>query len=90
VNASWSPPADPGGTVAGLSYDVIRSSDASDFVTAAVCVESNESGNTVATLPATPASGEVLYYLVRAENACDIGPAGFDSDGAERAARQCP
>jgi len=89
VNASWSPPAEPGGTIAGLSYDVIRSADVSDFVTAAECVESDDA-DTVVSAPSTPAAGAVLYYLVRAQNACDIGPAGFDSSLSERPARVCP
>ena len=86
----WMPPSDPGGTVAGLSYDVIRSSDATDFATGAVCDESDDGTDTAALLTATPAVGDVYYFLVRAQNACGVGPAGFDGSAVERAARDCP
>ena len=88
-NASWQPPTDTGGTVAGLSYDTIESADASDFLTGATCVESADT-DTTAFLSGTPGSGSVSYYVIRASNACDIGPAGFDSTGLERPARVCP
>jgi hypothetical protein len=88
-NASWQPPADPGGTTAGLSYDVIRSGDSTDFDLVGVCVETDDTDTTVF-LPDVPVLGDVDYFLVRAENACDIGPAGQRCDLLVRAARSCP
>jgi hypothetical protein len=88
-NVSWQPPSAPGGTLAGLSYDVLESSDAADFDAAGTCVESDEA-DTVATISSTPATGATSYYVVRAKNACDVGPAGYDSAAAERPARVCP
>jgi hypothetical protein len=88
-NADWQPPAEPGGTVTGLSYDVIRSGDPADFDVAGVCIESDDTDTSVF-LPDVPALGDVHYFLVRAENACDIGPAGYASDQQERMARSCP
>jgi hypothetical protein len=87
--ASWQPPAEPGGTVAGLVYDVLRSDQASDFTTATTCEESDDT-DTTATLPGIPVTGNVWHYLVRAANNCDDGPAGFGSDAVERPAQACP
>ncbi len=87
---TWSPPA--GGDPAAMVYDVLRSAGASDFVLAAVCLESG-SGPDVSALDAeSPAPGQVVYYLVRGRNACPagVGTLGFDSNGAERPGRTCP
>ena len=37
-----------------------------------------------------PPAGGVYYYLVRAENNCDVGPAGSSSAGVPRSAPNCP
>lgn len=87
---SWSPPAAPGGTASALAYDTLRSPVASDFAGAAVCIESNGGPDASATDPSTPSPSEVLYYLVRAENACGSGSLGASSSGAERSGRTCP
>jgi len=39
--------------------------------------------------PVTPATNQVRYYLVRAENACG-GTLGSSSAGVPRAGRSCP
>ena len=44
--------------------------------------------DTVATDNAAPAPGQVLYYLVRVENAC--GANLGDGDAGSRAAVDCP
>ena len=85
----WNPPADPGASV--VLYDVIRSSSPWDFASAATCGTTDVAGPP-ASAPATPAPGQVFFYLARAQNACPggVGPAGFGSDGSERLARSCP
>lgn len=88
-SVSWQPPSDPGGTVAGLSYDVLESTDPADFSTAATCVETGDT-DTTAFVPTVPAQGTATYYLARAQNACDVGPAGYDSAATERTAQACP
>ena len=37
-----------------------------------------------------PPSGQVRFYLVRAETACGEGPLGLDSIGEPRSATGCP
>jgi hypothetical protein len=74
---SWVEPLTPG-SLDGILYDVIRSSSAGDFVSAAVCVESDDGTDRVA-FDATPppAPLEIYYYLVRPQNTCgegDLGP----------------
>ena len=63
-----------------------------DFVTAAVCLESDDGADTSAQDTAEPSPGFVLHYLVRAGNACPVGEGtlGFDSVGGERVGRACP
>lgn len=87
---SWGPPVKPGGTI--VSYDAIRSADASDFVSPASCLSLP-----VATVPASsdsssPGSGGVYFYLARATNACPAGTGGVGegSGGTPRTARSCP
>jgi len=81
---SWSPPGSPGATT--ISYEVLRSSEASDF-TGASCVGSRLGGLTLEDTTA-PISGEVLHYLVRGVNECGTG-LGTDSGGEPRAAASC-
>ena len=80
----WTAPADPGLSPGTLVYDVVRSDDPSDFMTAPTCVESDDASDTSATDTDTPASGTVFAYLVRAETRC--GGAG----GPGRSVAQCP
>lgn len=61
---TWQAPAAPGGT--SLAHDVLRSASPSDFSSAA-CAGSDLAGTTlVDATPPTP----LLFYLVRAQNAC--------------------
>jgi hypothetical protein len=84
----WSAPAGPGG--APVLFDVIRAASPADFVTGAVCVESGDGGDTMATDAAEPSEGGMFAYVVRAGNACGSGSAGLRSDGAPRTVRACP
>ncbi len=64
---SWSAPSQPGGAV--VSYEALRSNDPDDFIGAATCLAGDAAATNVAA-ETTPASGVVIYYLVRADNAC--------------------
>ncbi len=79
---------------AGVRYDVLRSTQAADFVSGAVCVESDDASDRSAQDAAVPPPGGVFFYLVRAENACPnalgAGPLGFRSDGQPIQGRSCP
>lgn len=85
----WSPPGDSG--VAPVSYDTVSSLDPADLDTdpSVTCVESDGT-DTTATETADPGPGVVRYFVVRAQSICGVGPAGSDSDGAPRAAQDCP
>ncbi len=83
----FSAPVDLGGT--SVVYDTIGSSDATDFGTSATCVETDDGSDTVATDTATPASGAVTNFLVRAENACAAGTVGSGSGGLPRESLDC-
>lgn len=88
---SWAPlPARTDGM--GLSYDVLRSDDPSDFDLAAECLESGDGSDTRATDPDVPVPSLASYYLVRGAYACPdgAGPVGSASNGTPRAARPCP
>ena len=69
-----------------IEYDLLRSDLAQDF-TAASCITVD--GTTSATDPATPASGDVFFYLVRATNSCGAGTLGLNSQGVERVGAGC-
>jgi hypothetical protein len=86
---SWLAPVDPGAT--SNSYDLLRSPDAGDFVTNAVCLPV-DSGTLTAVDADTPPLGGLFYYLVRAENDCPgaVGTLGTDSAGVPRIGRTCP
>ncbi|HEX6853187.1 MAG TPA: hypothetical protein VF139_17460, partial [Candidatus Polarisedimenticolaceae bacterium] len=75
-------------TLFGYVYDVLRSTSASDF-SAATCVLSNDANASVVDAT-TPTSGQVFYYLVRAQNSCGTGSLGFRSGGVERTGAGCP
>jgi hypothetical protein len=85
---AWTAPLDPGAST--LWYDVLRSDAPADFVTAGVCVESDDGADTTATDSEMPIVG--LYFLVRGENACPdgVGSLGTDSSGVDREAVACP
>lgn len=86
---SWGVPAEPGAS--SVHYDLLRSGDAADFVTGAVCVVS-AAAETSATDAATPAEGFVFFYLARAVNDCpgEDGSLGAASSGTPRAGADCP
>ncbi|TDI45054.1 MAG: DUF4215 domain-containing protein, partial [Acidobacteria bacterium] len=89
----WDSPSDLGGTV--VAYDVLHSPLVLDFrVPTALCVESNDGSDTTATDTTIPDANTVLYYLIRAENACPDtgqGSPGNDSRGRLRTRiRLCP
>jgi len=88
---TWSPPGSPGGTE--VTYDLLRTGEPSDFTSAATCAESGTPATT-ATDTVTPSSGNAIYYLVRARNACPgsagVGSLGSTSNGTPRAGRDCP
>ena len=89
---SWSPPLDRGADA--MAYEALRSTSASDFVSAAVCLALADPSQPAATDAQTPAQGGRFFYLVRGENACPggvgTGPLGFASTGQERPGRSCP
>jgi hypothetical protein len=82
----WTAPADPGAS--NLAYDTVLSPAAADFELSAVCVESNGS-DTRTTHTTPPDPGQVLFFLVRAENGCGMGGAGGDSAGSPRVVLDC-
>jgi hypothetical protein len=69
-------------------YDVLRSGAASNF-TSVTCVEQDDTDRK-ATDTAVPAASSVFFYLVRAENRCGSGDAGFRSSGAPITASCAP
>jgi hypothetical protein len=84
---SWIVPGMPGGKAVPF-YDVVRTPDPQNLTTAADCILVD--GGTVA-IDATPVpSGEVVYYLVRAQNVCGEGSTGQDSNGVPRSVKGCP
>jgi hypothetical protein len=89
VTLSWSAPASPG--AASVLYDVIRSANPADFVSAASCTAS-DSPVASTTDAATPALAGRFHYLVRAQNGCPggVGPLGNASNGTPRTALDCP
>jgi hypothetical protein len=86
---SWSAPSDPGG--AATDYDVIRTTDPSDFVNAATCLPAPDPSSLTRTDPEDPSPGGLFAYLVRARNACPAGsgPLGAGAGGALRVGRSC-
>ena len=74
------------------SYEVLRSANADDFVTAAICLPSPDTRSTSLTDANDPGAGGLFHYLVRAVNQCPegVGTLGFDSDEDERTGVSCP
>ncbi|HKQ96851.1 MAG TPA: hypothetical protein VJV75_03135 [Candidatus Polarisedimenticolia bacterium] len=87
---TWSALAQPG--TGSIVYDTVSSRDPADFLAdpSVTCIESNGGGDTTATDAAVPAPGAVIYYLVRAENACGAGTAGAGTQGSPRPIVDCP
>ena len=84
MTMTWSAAADPGLSPGTLVYDVVRSDDPSDFMTATTCVETNDGGDTTATDPGAPGPGGLYAYLVRVETLCGAAP------DPGRSIAQCP
>ena len=73
-----------------LLYDTIHSQDSSDFITAAVCLESDDGSDTMAMAVSSPSLGQILFFLVRAQTRCGDGSGGLNSAIQERLPRVCP
>jgi len=88
---AWPAPADPGGNLP-MVYDVLRSTAPDDFVSPAVCLESDDGGDQQAQDGDALAVGTAYFYLVRVENGCPIGAGGLgvDSSGTPRTGLDCP
>jgi hypothetical protein len=71
-----------------VSYDVLRSSAAADFM-GATCVASGQSGLTASDPVLPPPPGQLHAYLVRVSNGCG-DTLGADSTGAARSGADCP
>jgi hypothetical protein len=80
------------GSVGGNAFDVVRSGDPANFLTATTCLIDSQRSDTTAVDPAVPDAGTVFYYAVRATNACPdgVGALGRRSNGVPRPARDCP
>ena len=89
---AWDPPSDPGALVSALVYDTLRSGAPGDFLNAAICLESDDGPNTMATDSAVPSVGQVFFHLSRAQNsyAQGTGSLGTSSSGVPRQGRSCP
>ena len=86
----WTAPLLPGAT--SVLYDTLRSPTPSNFTSSAVCVESNDGANTIATDATALTPGSAFYYLIRAENACPSGQGvlGRNGAGTPTPGRTCP
>ncbi len=82
---AWQAPSSLGGT--SVLYDLLRSSDLSDFGGGA-CVETDDT-DTVATDTTNPVPGEVYGYLIRVKNDCG-GTLGQSAGAAPRSGGTCP
>jgi hypothetical protein len=87
-------PPHPGGYVLDDRYDFVRAATPADFITGTVCAGSNIAPlndlNGKLELAVPPGPGQSYFYLVRAENGCGAGPAGYNSGGVITPARSCP
>lgn len=87
---TWDPYGEGG---AGTTADVLRGSLHQLPVGNGVsetCAAVLSGGSTTWTDAANPASGQGVWYLVRARNTCGAGPYGFRSGGAEEVSTACP
>jgi hypothetical protein len=89
MSVGWTPPFVWGASM--LTFDLIRTSVAADFLDSAVCV-AVESPDTSTTDAAIPAAGEAFFYLARARNRCPGGTGilGASSGGQPTQGRPCP
>lgn len=73
-------------------YDTLRSTDPSDFMGSAICLESDDGSDTSAMDLDHPPSGNLYFYLIRGEYDCPHGegPLGNMSDGTPRDGINCP
>jgi hypothetical protein len=87
---NWTAPLEPGATA--VTYDVLRSSKASDFSdTAAVCMADGDPSDTALTDNQVPLFGDkIFFYLARAINGCDQGVGEFCPASGPRSGRDCP
>jgi len=84
---AWSAPSDPGGTLSP-SYDTVRTTGVTDFGSvSAVCVESGDATDTIASDTDVP--GALFFYLVLPSNACGRTP-GEVVATRTRQIRECP
>jgi hypothetical protein len=74
-------------TETGIRLDVLRSTSPSSFASAD-CVESDDA-DTTANDATNPSSGQVFYYLIRAEASCGGGTLGYQTNGTERSGVSC-
>jgi hypothetical protein len=86
---TWQPPDDGGATA--VTYETLRSTLPSDFVTASCLTAADPAATALIDTDAATA-GPFLSYLVRACNRCALGEGttGTDSFGTERNATSCP
>jgi hypothetical protein len=88
----WDAPIDLGATTA--SYEVVRSSNALNFLTSTSCLGDGDPSDTELLESEIPAPGEAFSYLVRAVNGCPgeegEGDVGRDSENVMRPSADCP
>jgi hypothetical protein len=84
----WNPPLVSGCTTP--YYDTLRSTNAGDFVNEAQCIEAD--GIDTNTIDAEEVAGGIVFYLVRATNACPVGEGtlGTRTNLTQRTGRHCP
>ncbi len=87
---AWLSPVKPGGS--SIAYDALRSSNAADFVSPAICLSVPVPSSPACSDGSDPAPGSAFFYLVRGTNACPagVGPLGVRSNGTPRTGRTCP
>ncbi len=76
----------------GTTYDVVYGTSAELPVQdggGIVCLDS-ELGSPSVVHATAPSAGTLFWYLVRAENVCDVGSYGERSVGVERSSAVCP
>jgi hypothetical protein len=84
VGFSWGQPVSGSGAV----YDVLRSTDPTDFYNAA-CVATGVAQTSSPDDGEVPEPGEMLFYLVGASNACGLSTLGDNLDGSPRYGTAC-
>jgi hypothetical protein len=87
---SWLEPLDPGYSSGQLSYDTLKTPDASDFVDQMTCLESDDPSDLQALEPDEPSPGACWHYLSRGRNRCGAGELGTWGEGDPRHGGECP